>query len=110
MIQRRARRIISLLWLYLLVGAGVAVLGWMGVALSRGASAILNPTGGALRPERKTESRYSWRAFNAPLPRRFSIANSAGFVHLLPLKRAPQIPIWPLVHMDGDADVLGAAD
>ena len=31
MIQRRARRTISLLWLYLLVGAGVAVLGWMGV-------------------------------------------------------------------------------
>jgi hypothetical protein len=30
MIQRRARRIISLLWLYLLIGAGVGVLGWMG--------------------------------------------------------------------------------
>jgi cell division septal protein FtsQ len=29
MIQRRARRTISLLWLYLLVGAGVAMLGWM---------------------------------------------------------------------------------
>jgi hypothetical protein len=31
MIPRRARRIISLLWLYLLVGAGVAVLGWIDV-------------------------------------------------------------------------------
>jgi len=30
MIQRRAKTIISLLWLYLLVGAGVAVLGWIG--------------------------------------------------------------------------------
>jgi len=30
MIQRRARRTVSLLWLYLLIGAGVAVLGWMG--------------------------------------------------------------------------------
>jgi hypothetical protein len=31
MIQRRAQRTISLLWLYLLIGAGVAVLGWMGI-------------------------------------------------------------------------------
>ena len=31
MIQRRAKTIVSLLWLYLLVGAGVAVLGWMGI-------------------------------------------------------------------------------
>jgi hypothetical protein len=30
-VQRRARRILSLLYLYLLVGAGVAVLEWIDV-------------------------------------------------------------------------------